>query len=99
AEQILLLDQFGQHDVKKRDDFLDDVARAVFDHLTAADLAAPSRIVTVLADAVHGGHIRLHSTEPAEQRLFADIGTDGALPPTGADSFELVTQNGSESKA
>ncbi|MEY2420258.1 MAG: hypothetical protein QOI95_325 [Acidimicrobiaceae bacterium] len=98
AEQILLLDQYVQLSGDVRDRFLHDVARAVFDKLTTGELPAPTKLVDAMSDAVAFGHIKLHSTHADERTLFRDLNLDGALPPLGADSFQLVTQNGSASK-
>ncbi|MEO7555932.1 MAG: DUF4012 domain-containing protein [Acidimicrobiales bacterium] len=98
ATRILLLDQYVQLSGEPRDEFLKQVARAVFDKLTAGELESPAKVVAALADATHGGHIKLHSTHPEEQSLFADMGAAGALPSLDGDSFQLVTMNGSETK-
>ena len=98
--EVLLFEQYRTFtDDAALDAFQTDVVEAVVDALTAGSLPPPSSLLATLAPAVAGGHLRLFSTVEDEQGLFDRIGLTGALeaPGTG-DYFQLVSQNGSESK-
>jgi hypothetical protein len=96
--EILLHDQYLAFDRPERLDFLGDVASAAFDELTTGVLPPPARIAAVLAPAVAGHHLVLHSTHDSEQDLFADLRVDGAMPPVHGDALAVVTQNASGNK-
>jgi hypothetical protein len=98
--EVLLFEQYDTFtDDAALDAFQTEVLEAVVGALTTGSLPPPSSLVATLAPAVAGGHLRLFSTVEDEQGLFDRIGVDGALgAPAGADYFQLVSQNGSESK-
>lgn len=98
--EVLLFEQYQVFtDDASLDAFQTEVVEAVVDALTAGTLPDPSSMVATLAPAVAGGHLRLFSDDEDEQGFFERIGIDGALrAPDGSDYFQLVSQNGSESK-
>jgi hypothetical protein len=98
--EVLLFEQYDTFtDDAALDAFQTEVLEAVVGALTTDSLPSASSLVATLAPAVAGGHLRLFSTVEDEQGLFDRIGVDGALgAPAGADYFQLVSQNGSESK-
>jgi UDP-N-acetylmuramyl pentapeptide phosphotransferase/UDP-N-acetylglucosamine-1-phosphate transferase len=98
--EVLLLEQYDTFtDEAALDAFQTEVVEAVVGGLTAGSLPPPSSLVATLAPAVAGGHLRLFSSVDDEQSLFDRIGADGSLEaPGGTDYFQLVSQNGSESK-
>lgn len=95
---ILLHEQYVRYPLPERVDFLADAATGVFERITDGDLPAPNEVLDVLADAVAGRHLVLHSTRGREQALFARVGADGAMPPVVGDFLALVTQNASGNK-
>lgn len=98
--EVLLFEQYRAFPADDQvDAFQSDLVSAIVDALTAGELAPPSELAATLAPAVAGGHLRLFSAEDEEQALFERIGADGGLrQPPAADFFQLVSQNGSESK-
>lgn len=99
AEQFLLHDQYSSFEnYDERVDFLGDTVNALVDRLRTATLPPPARIAQILGPVVREGRIAMHSTRPAEQRLFALTGADGALPAVDGDFAGLVTQNASGNK-
>jgi hypothetical protein len=94
AAPFLLRDQYlTGDDNAERIDTLETVARATFERLTTGDLPSPGTVADTLGEAVRAGHIHVYGADPEHQRLFADIGLDGALPPVTGDSFGVVTNN------
>jgi hypothetical protein len=99
AEQFLLHDQYSNFTSNgARIDFLGDTIDALVDRMRTATLPPPARIAQILGPVVREGRIAMHSTRPAEQRLFALTGADGALPAVDGDFAGLVTQNASGNK-
>ncbi|HVF31389.1 MAG TPA: DUF4012 domain-containing protein [Acidimicrobiales bacterium] len=97
AESVLLFEQYVRLPVEPRKVFLADVAEAVADKFTAADLPPPRALVAALAPAVAGHHLMLTSRQPAEQALFSSIGATGALP-TAPDTLAVIGQNAGGNK-
>lgn len=99
AEQFLLHDQYSAFASNSvRIDFLGDTIDALVNRIRTATLPPPARIAAILGPVVREGRIAMHSTRPAEQRLFARAGADGALPAVAGDFAGLVTQNASGNK-
>jgi hypothetical protein len=89
---FLLREQYVLYpETPDRADFLEGVAERTFELLTSSDLPGPRSIGRALGGAVDGGHLRLWTFDPAEQELFARLGTSGAFGRSDADDDLLVT--------
>jgi hypothetical protein len=99
AARILLFDQYASFAERaERIDFLGTTARQVWEALTNRDLDSPSALAKVLGPLVRGRHLQLHSVQEAEERFFAHIDADGAVPAVDQDALLIVTQNASRTK-
>lgn len=99
AARFLLIEQYVRFtDKGQRVDMLEDLAEIVFDRLTGGDLPGPRVLADVLAPMVRDGHVQLYGRDPRQQRLFAAIGADGALPPVRGDFLSVVHSNATGNK-
>jgi hypothetical protein len=100
AEQVLLYDQYVRLQGEDRVDFLGKVAKAVASKLTTGTLPPAADLVRAMAPAVADHHLLLWSPSPAEQRLYADVGADGALraSPAATDFVAVVNNNAGGNK-
>jgi hypothetical protein len=98
AADVLLRHQYTRFPGAERVDFLESTAKAVFDRLSNATVPSPGALMRALAPVVRGRHLQLHSTRPEEQRLFALIGADGAMPAVRGDFLSVVVQNAGGNK-
>lgn len=99
AERFLLLDQYVElPDTDARADVLEAFARTVFEELTSRSLPGPAVVADALADPVRQGRIQLYAVDPDHQRLFAELGAAGALPPVDGDALAVVNNNASGNK-
>jgi hypothetical protein len=99
AAEFLLKDQYVERRSEDRADALDEASRKVFEALTTGDLPNPRRVANELSPLARQGRIGVVSFHADEQELFDGLGIDSAMPPpTGVDSFSLVTSNGGHNK-
>jgi hypothetical protein len=98
AAEFMLFEQYVELPDNERVDVLENLARTVFDRLTAGELPAPGVVADVLGPAVRDGHIQLYSSHPEQQRLFTDIDADGALPAVDGDFLAVVNSNATGNK-
>jgi uncharacterized protein DUF4012 len=98
APDLLLREQYIRFPNAQRVEFLAAVTNAVFDKLVTSDLPGPADLARVLGPMTTQRHLQLWAVRPAEQRLFSQIGADGALPPVHGDSLAVVNQNASANK-
>jgi hypothetical protein len=100
AAPFLLRDQYtALPDTGDRVDALESLARGTFDRLTSGDLPGPRQLADALSAVVAGGHLHAYATDPAQQRLFAAIGVDGAMADLhGGDGLGVVTNNATGNK-
>lgn len=95
---ITLRAAYATFDNTGRIDFLGNVAKAVVERVTTADLGEPARMAFVLGSAVRDRHLMLYLTRPEEQSLVQRIGLGGDLPQLQGDSMLVVNQNAVASK-
>jgi hypothetical protein len=81
-----------------RQEYLESVARTVFDRLLTGDYPSVTALARALANAAAGRHIIVHSTNPESERAVARLGADGSLPGPGTDFAQLTVQNFSGNK-
>ena len=105
AADLLLRDLYATvpagADQGPRRDAVAGVATAVVDAL-GARRPDPVRLGRALATAAAGGHLRVCSTDPAEQEVFARLGPgdgpDGPTDDTAARTFHYAVQNANGTK-
>lgn len=93
AVPVLLHDQYLRLTGTPRQNFLVDLARAVFSHLTNSVLPGPATLARDLGPAAAGRHIQLYSNDSGEERFFGAIDSSGAMAPVRGDFLELATHN------
>jgi UDP-N-acetylmuramyl pentapeptide phosphotransferase/UDP-N-acetylglucosamine-1-phosphate transferase len=81
-----------------RENFLGDVAKAVWDQATSSRLGNPARLARVLGGAGRRGHLSLWFGSVNEEALAVELGVGGHLPPVRSDSLLVTTQNSSANK-
>ena len=81
-----------------RQEYLELVARTVFDRLLTGDYPSVTALAGALAEAAAGRHIIVHSTNPESERAVARLGAAGSLPGPGTDFAQLTVQNFSGNK-
>ena len=105
AVDLLLRDLYDRvpagADQGPRRDAVAGVATAVVDAL-GARRPDPLRLGRALATAAAGGHLRVYSTDGAEQEVFARLGPgdgpDGPTDESAARTFHYAVQNGNGTK-
>lgn len=88
-------DAFGQ---TEREEFLGDVAEAVWDQALEGNLGNPARLAKILGEAAREGHLQLWFTDPDEAVLATRLGVGGGVPPLASDSLLVTSQNSSGNK-
>ena len=81
-----------------RQEYLESVARATFEHLVTGDFSNLTPLADALRSAVTGRHVLLHSSKPDATRSAEALGADGSVPPVDADWGSLTVQNFSANK-
>src|SRR5207244_10857134 len=81
-----------------RENFLGNVAKAVWKHASSSRLGNPARVARVLGATARQGHLNLWFGQPKEQAVALTLGVGGDLPPVGSDSLLVTTQNASANK-
>ena len=82
----------------RRDEFLGDVAEAVWRAFTKGDLGSPANVVRVLGQASHQKHLAVWLADPKAQRLVHRARADAAMPRAGDDLTLVTTQNAGQNK-
>jgi hypothetical protein len=82
----------------ERKEVLGDVAAGALGAFLQHGEGDPRRAIETLGDAVAGGHILLHSTDPDVQADLELAGVAGALPPGPGDLVMPVVNSSSNSK-
>jgi hypothetical protein len=85
-------------DRAERDNFLGDVAKAVWKHASSSRLGNPARVARVLGATARRGHLNLWFGRAKEQAVALTLGIGGDLPPVSSDSLLVTTQNASGNK-
>lgn len=100
ARRVLLHDQYValSQDTDNRVDFLEAVAREVFDRMTSGGLPEPADVGAAMSPMLAGRRLQLWSTRPDEQAWFEEIGASGSLAPLRDDALAVVLNNASRSK-
>lgn len=86
------------HDNNQRDQFLGDVAEAVWSAFTHGDLGNPSRLLRELGQASLDKHLSVWLADKGGQQLVHRARADASLPPPGDDLTLVTTQNEGENK-
>ncbi len=81
-----------------RENFLGDVAKAVWKQASSSRLGNPARVARVLGATARQGHLTLWFGEANEQAVALTLGVGGELPPVSSDSLLVTTQNASGNK-
>ncbi len=95
---VTLRQAYDVFDQAEREEFLGDVAEAVWDRAISSRLGSPARIARKLGDAARQGHLILWFTDPEEQALAERLGIAGAAPRPRSDELFVTTQNASGNK-
>lgn len=82
----------------ERKEVLGEAARSVLQTFLGGSVAGEDR-VAALAEAAQGGHILVHSVDPAVQEALVAAGVDGGLPSADGVSLSVIGTNLAESKA
>jgi UDP-GlcNAc:undecaprenyl-phosphate GlcNAc-1-phosphate transferase len=85
-------------DRSQREDFLGEVARAVWRATTSSDLGSPQHIGRTLGAASDEGHLLLWMQREDEQRVAEQIGAAHRVAPPAGDSLLVVSQNAAGNK-
>lgn len=98
-EQYLEFARDGTDSEDERVDFLDEASETTFDELVHGSLPSPRKVAEVLSPVVQEGRLAFHAFDEGERALFERVGAGGAFAsPSGADFFQLVTQNKGNNK-
>jgi hypothetical protein len=81
-----------------RQNFLGDVAKAVWKQASSSRLGNPARVARVLGTTARQGHLNLWFGRAKEQAVAMTLGVGGDLPPVSSDSLLVTTQNASGNK-
>jgi hypothetical protein len=81
-----------------RENFLGDVAKAVWKQASSSRLGNPARVARVLGATARQGHLNLWFGRANEQAVALTLGVAGDLPPVSSDSLLVTTQNASGNK-
>jgi hypothetical protein len=98
AEQVLLVEQYRDAHDPARVDFLESIARAVFDRIKAGDLTTPSDIADVMSPQIAQKHLRMYAFDPEVNGFLESIGTGEHLPVPVGDALGVVTSDRTPSK-
>jgi hypothetical protein len=96
AADYLLRGQYERFggDTGRRTEVLGDAARSAFDALVQRGSVEPARWAATLGPVAARRRLLVSSTRPDEQRLFGELGLDGAFPAPGdGDVFGMTTTN------
>lgn len=85
-------------DRAERENFLGDVAKAVWKQASSSRLGNPARVARVLGATARQGHLNLWFGRGKEQAVALALGVGGDLPPVSSDSLLVTTQNASGNK-
>ena len=76
-----------------RKDFLEYIARAVWEQVVSGQGNNEQKLTTQFLSALNDKHIMLFSAHKEEQKVFEDLGYAGALTPTTCDFLQVLVQN------
>jgi uncharacterized protein DUF4012 len=76
-----------------RQEYLESVARATFDHLLTGEFSTLTPLADSLRAAVSGRHMLFHSPKLNATRAVEAFGADGSVPTTDRDWASLTVQN------
>jgi UDP-N-acetylmuramyl pentapeptide phosphotransferase/UDP-N-acetylglucosamine-1-phosphate transferase len=95
---VTLRQQYDAFGLVEREEFLGDVAEAVWEQALEGNLGNPARLAKILGKAGREGHLQLWFTDPEEAALAVRLGVGGAVPRLGSDSLLVTSQNSSANK-
>jgi hypothetical protein len=95
---VTLRQAYDAFELDQREEFLGDVAEAVWRRATSTNLGSPARLARHLGRAGREGHLMLWFAAPEEQALAERLGVAGVVPPLRSDSLFVNTQNASGNK-
>jgi hypothetical protein len=76
-----------------RQEYLERVARATFDHLVTGEFSTLTPLADSLRSAVAGRHMLFHSPKPNATRAVEAFRADGSVPTIDRDWASLTVQN------
>jgi UDP-N-acetylmuramyl pentapeptide phosphotransferase/UDP-N-acetylglucosamine-1-phosphate transferase len=95
---VTLRQQYDAFGLAEREEFLGDVAEAVWEQALEGNLGNPARLARILGAAGREGHLQLWFGDPDEQALAVRLGVGGAVPRLASDSLLVTSQNSSANK-
>jgi len=95
---ILLTEQYRQAQDPERRDFLEDVARSVFDRISDGALPQPGTIADVLGPLLTTKHLRLHAFDLEGGAYLERIGSSNRMVTAAWDGFGFVSADTTPSK-
>jgi UDP-N-acetylmuramyl pentapeptide phosphotransferase/UDP-N-acetylglucosamine-1-phosphate transferase len=95
---VTLRQQYDAFGLAEREEFLGDVAEAVWEQALEGNLGNPARLAKILGKTGRQGHLQLWFADPEEAALAVRLGVGGAVPRLGSDSLLVTNQNSSANK-
>lgn len=88
-----LIEAYNRYQGEERQDFLTDVARAVWEKILSGKITDKAKLIDQLSLALKDKHMMLFDANEEEQKVFNDLGYAGTLIHTTCDFLQIVMQN------